>query len=26
MEFAHYEPVPVHLAEEIKIKSGVIVR
>jgi elongation factor G len=26
MEFAHYEPVPPHIAEEIKIKSGVIIR
>jgi elongation factor G len=26
MEFSHYEPVPPNIAEEIKIKSGVIIR
>jgi len=26
MEFAHYEPVPSHLADEIKIKAGVLIR
>ncbi len=26
MEFAHYEPVPPQIAEEIKIKSGIIIR
>jgi elongation factor G len=26
MEFSHYDPVPPNIAEEIKIKSGVIIR
>jgi elongation factor G len=26
MEFSHYEAVPPNVAEEIKIKSGVIIR
>jgi elongation factor G len=26
MEFAHYEPVPPNVAEEIKVKAGVIIR
>ncbi len=26
MEFSHYEPVPPNISEEIKIKSGVIIR
>ena len=26
MEFSHYQPVPPHIADEIKIKSGVIIR
>ena len=26
MEFSHYEPVPPQVAEEIKIRAGVIIR
>ena len=26
MEFSHYEPVPPHIADEIKIRAGVIIR
>ena len=26
MEFSHYEPVPPQVAEEIKVRAGVIIR